>query len=63
LYEAIAALSKTSDLINGRDFVPQGGENWRKAINEHKERLKKLQDVHKEIEFIIESIDNQTGGR
>lgn len=63
LREAIETLNKQSDLLNGRDFVPQGGDNWRKARAEHTERMKKLDSVYKDIQFILEAIHDQKGGR
>lgn len=63
LREAIEALNKQSDLLNGRDFVPQGGDNWRKARTEHMERMKKLDSVYQDIQSILENINDQKGGR
>jgi hypothetical protein len=63
LREAIEVMQKQSDLLNGRDFVPQGGDNWRKARAEHLERMKKLQSVYDDVEKIVYNIHDQTGGR
>jgi len=63
LREAIETMQKQSDLLNGRDFVPQGGDNWRKARAEHMERMKKLQSVYDDVEKIVYNIHDQTGGR
>jgi hypothetical protein len=63
LRDAIEALNNQSDLLNGRDFVPQGGDNWRKARAEHLERMKKLQSVYDDVEKIVYNIHGQKGGR
>lgn len=54
--EAETALAKTAP--NGRDFYVQGPGATSDAMNEHRARMVKLADVHKELETILEHLDD-----
>ena len=41
---------------NGRDYHPQGNSAFSAALEEHRSRLLRLNDVAKELEAIIEAI-------
>ena len=58
---AISVLQANSP--NGRDYYPQGYPVFRQAINEHKARIKKLQDVADELYSLAEHVHEQKGGR
>lgn len=47
---------------NGRDYYPQGPTALAEAEGEHHARLKKLEDVRKEIDAMVDVIFSQTPG-
>jgi hypothetical protein len=49
---AFEALKRTAP--NGRDFYPQGPEALAKAIDEHRDRLRKIQAVQDELQELIQ---------
>ena len=50
---AMEALKQTAP--NGRDFYPQGPEALDKAVNEHRDRLRRIQSVQEELQALIEN--------
>ena len=52
--EAQQALAQMTP--NGRDYYPQGPDAIYKALEEHRQRQQKLEDVRKELQDIAEHI-------
>jgi len=54
LYPAMDALRETAP--NARDYYPQGPEAVEAAQDEHIERMRKIEDVYREITALIVSV-------
>ena len=52
--EAIEAVARAGP--NARDYYPQGLQAFMMAQEEHELRLRRLQDVRKELEALAESV-------
>lgn len=57
LNNAYEVLKQTAP--NGRDFYPQGPEAFKAADNEHMARLRKIDEVLKELQTLSMAIDEQ----
>jgi hypothetical protein len=44
---------------NARDYYPQGGTAFTRAVEEHTARIHRLTEVLQEIDQIIEAVDRQ----
>ncbi len=55
---AYQAMKRTAP--NGRDYYPQGNTALDEAMTEHQSRLRRLDEIKGEIEFIAIEIDRQS---
>jgi len=49
---AFEALKRTAP--NGRDYYPQGSDALEKAIEQHRDRLRKIQSVQDDLQALME---------
>ena len=61
LEAAQTALGKTAP--HGRDYLPQGGENYKLALEHHTYRMVTLTNLVAEYETIILALEAQQGAR
>ena len=61
LNTALSALAQTAP--NGRDYYVQAAGNMEKAQAQHYERMKKLQNVQRELQAIVDAIQEQVWAR
>lgn len=61
LNTAQSALAETAP--NGRDYYVQAAGNMEKAQAQHFERMKKLQNVQRELQAIVDAIQEQVWAR
>jgi len=62
--DVLTALREASDALrkaapNGRDYYVQGPDAYTAAATDHTARLRKLEDIRKEIEQIATAISDQ----
>lgn len=57
LEEAYQALKETAP--NGRDYYPLGDGAMKAAVEEHLDRLRKIDAVKDELQHIIDAIEDQ----
>lgn len=55
LEDAFLALKETAP--NGRDYYPQGPEALARAIEEHSDRCRRLDEIKREIDSLTIAID------
>jgi hypothetical protein len=62
--EAYTALGVAYDKLrltvpNGRDFYPYGPEAIKRAVEEHRSRMVRIDDIRNELEAIVGGIDDR----
>lgn len=65
--DALSALAKAKQALGGtapnaRDYYPQGPDAINRAIEEHVERIKRLESIRQELLLLAKGIDAQGRG-